>query len=455
MIRAKSAAIKVIGLSTALAAIILVQANAGWAQMTTARPTETNPNMNAGAADPRAYLEDIDGARAMAWVKAHNEASLARLGKDPRLAQYQADMLKILQATDRIPMPAFAHGGMIDNFWQDADHVQGLLRRTTWPSYQTPAPKWDTLLDIDALSKAEGKNWVYRGAQCLPPDYNRCLVTLAEGGKDALVVREFDIKTKSFIAGGFDLPEGKQNVTWVDKDTIYVTREWTPGDVTSSGYAYITKRLKRGQPLDQAVEVFRGDKSDVSAGRDVLRDVDGRYVMDTSYRGLDFFHTELGFYAGDRKIVLPFPATTSFSAYLDGQAIFSLKDDWTSASGTVFHNGAVIAVDLKAALADPAKVEPVLLFMPNAHQSVDSISNTRHALVLAILSNVTGEIRSFTNGRGGWTSKILDLPANSTLDIQSADDESDHVFATATGFLMPATLYRADVISGKIEKIKS
>ena len=227
----------------------------------------------------------------MKWVLAHNQTTIDKLSKDPRFAQNQAEALAILQATDRIAYPTFAHKGLVQNFWQDSEHTHGLWRQTTWDSYKTATPQWDTILDIDALSKAEGKNWVWEGANCLAPDYTRCLIELSDGGKDATIVREFDITTKSFITGGFELPEGKQSVTWRDADTVYVTREWTPGDVTESSYAYITKVLKRGQTLDQAVEIYRGTKSDVSAGRTVLRDVDGRYVMDYAYRGLDFFHT--------------------------------------------------------------------------------------------------------------------------------------------------------------------
>ena len=62
------------------------------------------------------------------------------------------------------------------------------------------------LLDIDALNKAEGKRWVYKGAQCLKPAYTRCLVSLSPDGGDAVAVREFDIPSKSFVKGGFDLP---------------------------------------------------------------------------------------------------------------------------------------------------------------------------------------------------------------------------------------------------------
>lgn len=423
---------------------------------TVAKSVASNPNTaEKGAADPRDFLNDIEGEKALAWVKAHNQATFDRLSKDPRFAQNEADMLKIVEATDRIAIPTFAKHGHVDNFWQDAAHKQGIWRRATWESYKAGTPQWETLLDIDALSQADGKTWVYHGADCLPPEDRYCLISLADGGTDAEIVREFDTVTKTFVTGGFELPAGKQSVSWRDKDTIYISREWQPGDVTTSGYAFITKSLKRGQTLDQAVEIFRGEKSDVSAGRYVLRDIDGTYVMDMAYRGLDFFHTVQTYYGPNGAVTLPLPQTTDFSAYFKGQAVFRLKDDWTSAKGTAFKSGAIIAVDLKAAVANPAHMEPTVVFAPDEHQSVDTVTQTRGRLVLAILSNVTGQVLSFDFANGKWTSHALDLPANSTLGIASADDESDHLFVTASGFLSPTTLYRADAASGNIEKIRS
>jgi len=193
---------------------------------------------------------------------------------DPRYAQMNERALTILQARDRIPMVSYRPDGLY-NFWQDADHVQGILRRTTLASYRTATPEWEIVLDVDALSRAEGKNWVYQGMQCLPPEERRCLVTLSDGGRDANYVREFDLRTKQFVEGGFSLPEGKQNVTWVDADTILVAREWGPGTMTQSGYPFVIKRLRRGQTLAQAEEVFRGQASDVRAGPMVLRDPQG------------------------------------------------------------------------------------------------------------------------------------------------------------------------------------
>ncbi len=427
------------------------------AQMTTiAKPAASNPNTaKPGDADPRAFLDAIDGKEALDWVRARNDASLAKLSKDPRFAQNQADMLKILQANDRIPSPSFAKHGNIDNFWQDAEHPQGLWRRASWESYQTATPKWDILLDIDALSKADGKMWVYHGSDCLPPDERYCLVSLADGGTDAEVIREFDTETKTFVKGGFDLPAGKQSATWVDKDTLYVSREWLPGEVTSSGYPYVTKRLKRGQTLDQAVEVFRGKPDDVSADRGVLRDIDGKYVMDVATRSPSFFETLTTFFTNNGPITLPLPLTSEFQAYHKAQAVYLLKEDWTSAKGTVFKSGALVAFDLKAALADPKALEPAVIFQPSEHQSVEGVTQTRHRLVLSVLSNVAGEILSYEFDGKTWKPATIDLPTNSTLSLVSADDDSDHLFVASSGFLAPSTLYRADTASGKVEKIKS
>jgi prolyl oligopeptidase len=94
---------------------------------------------------------------------------------------------------------------------------------------------------------------VFKGASCLPPDDIRCLITLSNGGKDAVTVREFDTTTKTFVGPEVSsCPRASRTYTWLDKDTLLVGREWKPGELTRSGYAYVLKTVKRGQSLDQA-----------------------------------------------------------------------------------------------------------------------------------------------------------------------------------------------------------
>ena len=73
----------------------------------------------------------------------------------------------------------------------------------------------------------------------------RCLISLSDGGEDAVTVREFDLVTGKFVPDAFVLPKGKQDATWVDENTLLISREWHKGELTRSGYAFIVKRLKR------------------------------------------------------------------------------------------------------------------------------------------------------------------------------------------------------------------
>src|SRR4051794_14554164 len=240
--------------------------------------------------DPYLWLEDVSSPKALDWVEAHNAKSTAVLEADPRYQRFYQQALDIAQAKDRIPVGSFI-GGEIYNFWQDNDHVRGIWRRTTLESYATGKPEWETVLDLDALAASEKANWVWKGAQCARPLERRCLVNLSDGGEDAVTIREFDLKTKSFVKGGFVLPKGKQNVDWENENTLLVSREWKKGQLTKSGYAYVIKRLKRGQPLSSGVEVFRGTKDDVSASPNVLRDAQNR-TLSLVREGTDFWHAK-------------------------------------------------------------------------------------------------------------------------------------------------------------------
>ncbi len=128
------------------------------------------PLADLGKDDPYKWMEEIEGERPLAWAKAENTRSLGVLQGDTRYAGLESQALAILNARDRVPGVSFAGDGSLRNFWQDADHVRGIWRKTTLDSYRTATPQWETILDIDALSKAEDANWVFKGAGCLPPE---------------------------------------------------------------------------------------------------------------------------------------------------------------------------------------------------------------------------------------------------------------------------------------------
>ena len=299
--------------------------------------------------DPFLWLEDVEGAASLDWVRAQNARTLAQLEADPRYAALHREALAVVTASDRIPYPRFL-GDRLANFWQDDAHVRGIWRSTSLASFAEAEPDWRILLDIDALSAAEGRNWVYQGAICLPPDYRRCLVSLSDGGKDAAELREFDIEAAAFVEHGFFLPEGKQSAVWLDADTLIVGRDWGPGTMTSSGYPFVLKRLGRGMPLGAAEEMFRGAPEDVSTGAGVLRDPDGAVARRPDQPAGQFFRERaLPDDAQAGPVRLPLPARSSFRGFVAGQLVFSLEEAWGTHPA-----GALVSLDLAACLADPA-----------------------------------------------------------------------------------------------------
>ena len=282
---------------------------AGAQQATT--PTNTAPSAADSAADPYLWLEDQYGAKSMAWVKAENAKTTAVLEKDPRFASLYRDALAVAQSRDRIPYARFL-GGQLYNFWQDSAHVRGIWRRTSLESYRSASPRWTTVLDLDSLARAEKGNWVWEGAECAEPAERRCMISLSDGGEDAVTVREFDLGTRKFVSGGFVLPKGKQRLSWVGGDTLLVAREWNQGELTTSGYPFIVKRLVRGQPISSATEVFRGTAQDGGYGVSPVTLVDGdgrRAVM--IMRPLSTFEAETYVVRPDggvAKLALPLKA---------------------------------------------------------------------------------------------------------------------------------------------------
>jgi prolyl oligopeptidase len=406
----------------------------------------------APTADPYVYMEEAEGAKALDFARAENARSLPQLQNDPRYAGLYADALKIATAKDRIPSAAIYGDGTLRDFWQDAEHVRGIWRTTSLASYRTAEPQWKTILDVDALAKAEGKNWVFKGGQCLKPAERYCLVSLSNGGKDAVEVREFDVQTGQFVEGGFHLPEAKVNVAWIDKDTLAVATEWTPGDLTQSSYPYILKTLKRGQPLSAAREVFRGVKTDVSVSPVVLREPDGAVAALMAQRGLDFFNSEVQLItpAGAKTVDLPKKAT--IQAYVDGQLVVTLEQDWPQKG---FKEGDLVAFDLAAVKAKPSDLKGTLVLRPSASQAIDQVQSTRRRLVVVLYDNVKGKLITFRHAGAGWSQAAVDLPKDSTLSAYSTSDTDDSMIVSVTSFLTPSSQWFADSVTGKAEMLKS
>ena len=386
--------------------------------------------------DPYIWLEDKDGAKALQWVEAENARTLPRLQNDPRYRTFHAEALAIAAAKDRIPMPGQLMGRIV-NFWRDADHPQGILRWTTPDDYAAAAPRWQTLLDLDALSRAEGRKWVYKGLDCLPPEERLCLIALSEGGEDAVTYREFDIAAGKFVDGGFVLPTSKQGATWIDRDTLLVSRDWGAGTMTASSYPFVVKTVKRGQPLDRAVEVFRGERGDqLGTYAGAMTDAKGNRAVFIE-RARTFFGSDklLWTPAGVRPLALPDRVRPV--ALLDGQVVFETSETWAGHPA-----GAVLSVPLDR--LEAGAVTPAPVFVPNARQAVTGVNATRDHLIVTYTDNVRGRVTVLTPQGGTWAARPMALPENATFDVAGTTDRNNIAFLSATGFLTPTTLARFD-----------
>ncbi|QFU30670.1 prolyl oligopeptidase family protein [Brevundimonas sp. Bb-A] len=413
------------------------------------------------AADDHLALEQVDGAEAMAFVAEENRKSLATLTGDPRYETFRAEAQAILTATDRIPGPSFLGDG-VGNFWQDATNPKGVWRRTTLESYRTATPQWETLLDIDALSKAEGKDWVFKGADCLAPDETRCLINLSDGGKDAVVVREFDLTTKRFVDGGFNLPEGKHRIEWLDRDTLLVATDFGPGSLTESGYPFIVKTLKRGQTLAQAVEDYRGDASDGGYGVSpaVYRDKTGRVTAVIITRPLDTFRSETWMMAHDGSTVkLALPDRVSVFGAQGGLLIVSNDEAWTF-NGLAYKPGSLLSIPLNHLRSDRDDLsvsnQALLIYEPAARQSLGDVRVLDRQVVASLSDNVAGRLAIFENrGEFGWRRQDVATPENIAVGLGDSSKSKGQVFVSTQGFLTPPTLSLASVGSTTLTELKS
>ena len=232
------------------------------AMLALAIPATAQHKEASNVVDPYLWLEDVTGDKALDWARAQNARTDAELAAGPGFAKLQSQILAILDSDAKIP-DVSKIGDYYYNFWKDAQHERGLWRRTTLAEYRKAEPEWETVIDLDALNKAEGENWVWHGADCLRPDYERCLVALSRGGADADVTREFDLGAKQWVEGGFFRPEAKGGTSWIDRDTLFVFTDFGDGTMTSSGYPRVVKRWKRGTPLESATVVYEGTPTDM------------------------------------------------------------------------------------------------------------------------------------------------------------------------------------------------
>jgi prolyl oligopeptidase len=416
--------------------------------------------------DPLAWLEDPRGDRALRWVRAQNQRTLEVLKADPRFSRYYAAALQAAADEGRLAISK-GRGGRIVNGWvhnlmNDDAHPLGLWRRATLQSFMSADPQWEVLLDLDQLSAAEGRRWGFSFAQltCLPARPERCLIWLTDGWRAEGMFREFDLGTRSFVAGGFNVPEAITRVFWWDKDTVLIAtnalaREHSNGEAVqfTAAKAPMEVRLwKRGQPLEEAKIIFRGGPQTAVVWPEQYADASGKSInvvnsFDWQGRISSWLLDGQG---GMQPMALP-PKVRSRTLHR-GQCIVLLSEQWTVA-GKTYPEGALVSVSLDSMAAAAPTVR--VLKIPDPREAIFDVQATRAAVLVSSFYNVKGRLERFQFEKGQWQRDAVALPDHGSIDIAMADSTSETALVTYQDFLQPTTFYTADTVTARVRPLRS
>ncbi len=400
--------------------------------------------------DPYLWLEEIKGEKALKWVKKQNKESTAELESVPGFKKAYAKSLEIFNSREKIPY-INKIGDYFYNFWRDDQYMRGVIRRTTLAEYRGKNPKWEIILNFDVLAKEEGESWVYAGSSRPHSDPNRWLLYLSRGGSDAVVIREWDVRSRSFVKDGFQLPEGKNSASWRDKDSLLVCADFGKGSLTTSGYPRTVRLWKRGTPLKEAKTIFEVDETSVSAS--ARRLYSGDDYIEYLREGRTFFERYYYLFKDGKRQKINIPRDAYLRAYFKKQLIILLKSDWKVEDKT-YKEGSLIAGKLDDIMAGKKKFH--VLMEPGEHIAIHSIRSTRNILLVTVLDNVVSKLYQFTRDESGkWHKKQVDVEDNGTLRVFSTNQDSDNYFMTYQNLLTPTRLYMVSGQSGNLEKLKS
>ncbi|MDP5232046.1 MAG: prolyl oligopeptidase family serine peptidase [Cellulophaga sp.] len=400
------------------------------------------------------WLEEVDGEKALKFVEKQNKATLAELSAEKDYQDIYDKNLAILNSTEKIAYPTI-HGNYVYNFWKDADHVRGIWRRSTLESYKTGNPAWETLLDIDKLSAADNKKWVYKGSEGLYPDYNRFLIELSNGGGDAVYIKEFNVNTKQFIKNGFSIDEAKGEASYVDDNTLIVSTDFGEGTMTTSGYPRQVKLWKRGTLLKDAKLIYEAETTDVLATGFIIHDGNKQYTLMGKISS--FLSGQISIWLNNKQTPLDLPKDAvagSKGQFIiqNNQFVMQLKSDWRVNNET-YTTGTLLSLNFTELLKGNKDIKVIL--KPDEFSSISGISATKTKLLVNVLTDVTSNLFVYSFANGNWTSKRVDAPKLGAITIDAASEFSDQYFFDFENFITPTTLYMGDASNNTFKPYKS
>ena len=388
--------------------------------------------------DPYLWLEEIESEKSLEWVQSQNIRTKEAIESAAGFTALKGNFLKSMNDDEKIDYPSVVKE-MVYNFWKDETHVRGIWRRTSKDLYMKNEAKWEIVIDLDALSEKDNAKWVFHGANWLEPNFEKCLISLSDGGTDEDIVREFDVTKKEFVADGFELPSSKGGAVWLNEDELLIARYFGEGSMTTSGYPKIVKRLKRGQKLEDAALVMKaeGDIMGLWPGSSFI---DGKRQV-TLYKAYSFYSHDVYSLMGEKFIRLDLPKDSELQDIYKGMELMRLNSDW-EVNGTTYKLGDLVAVNHELLMKGELVVS--LAFRPDSKTSIEGVSVTKNGVLLNTIQNVKSVLYILKYSEGKWIMNKVKTPGFGRISIINSDREDSEYFYQYSNYITPPTLYYKD-----------
>jgi len=400
--------------------------------------------------DPYLWLEEVESEKSLDWVKEQNKNSEQILTSNPLYENLQKRYLEVYNDKDKIAYPNIV-GDYVYNLWQDEKYERGLWRRMLTKDYLKNNSNWETLIDLDALSEKEGKKWVYAGATFLEPANDICIVALSDGGTDQDELREFNVKSKKFVANGITFPSSKGGVSWINKNKVLVARDFGKGSMTTSGYPSQIKLMDRNGSMDEAKLIFKTDTTNLGAFPASFYDNNKQYIF--IYEAISFYESNLFFLVDNQLKQITYPKDAEFAGFYSGSLIVSLQSDW-NINDTVYKKGTLLSMNLQDNLNGKVKVKTI--YQPNDRSSFVSVSTSKDFIVVNSMENVQNKLYKYTLNNDEWSAEKINAPEFGSIYLTSSNNQTNDYFFRFSNFITPTTLYHSTGTEIKpVKKLKN
>ena len=403
--------------------------------------SQTNQNE-----DPYLWLEEINGDKAIEWVKGQNFISAEMIEESPLFDSLYKRFLASYNDQNKIAYPNLV-GQYVYNLWKDENNQQGVWRRILIEDYLNKKSNWEIILDLDILSKKENKNWVYKGVEWLKPQNERCLLYLSDGGSDKNYMREFNVKTKDFESDGFNHTESKDGASWLDEKTILIYRDFGKGSITKSGFSRTVRKWERGTDIEKAETIFEIDSTNMKASSAVFNNGESihAFLINDNISTLEYYYLK-----NTELVKLSFPADALLYGVFKNEMLLLLRSDW-KLDNDIYKTGSFISLNINDNIKGKLSVRPI--YLPNDRSSFFDVAVSKDFITLNIMEDVQNRLLKYTFQKNMWIAENIDVPKLGSIRLIASDMQSNNMFFTYNNLITSTTLYALNL--NKTQAIKT